>query len=52
MRLPLPAKNKIDSEAYKLYAKPLKMALQDVSTLSARGNRPLMKTLLNVLLST
>ncbi len=44
MRLPLPAKKKIDSKTYKLYAEPLKMALKDIRTLSARGDRPLKMT--------
>ena len=44
MQLPLPEKKKIDSKTYKLYTKPLEMALRNVSILLARGARPLKMT--------
>jgi len=44
MRLLLSEKKKIDSKTYKLYTKPLEMALRNVSILLARGARPLKMT--------
>ena len=44
MRLLLSEKKKIDSKTYKLYTKPLEMALRNVSILLARGTRPLKMT--------
>jgi len=44
MRLSLPEKKKIDSKTYKLYTKPLEMALLEIPILLARGDRPLKMT--------
>lgn len=44
MHLPMPAKKKIDSKTYKLYTKPLEVALRYVPVLLARGDRPLKMT--------